>query len=205
MRISHLEDLVRQHAGEFVCEQIHHEGKTKTVDFTHIVSAPAPENSVPDVGRLPDFYDTFGAAIFYYDKQSGEAARYIAPCAEWNELKSGFNRWIEILGDDDRDELLPRWVLTCIAVGKIPRSGNYVLVATEGEAAGQVFEFDHDGLELRKAASDMIAYVEDILSMDSAKLAGIASHMRFVEGDQGAQWWIREFRDNRGCVIRTGS
>ncbi|AMK76072.1 MULTISPECIES: SMI1/KNR4 family protein [Methylomonas] len=203
MKLNDLEKAVREHAGEFLCERINDEDKTKTVSFTHVVDAPEDSNDLPTVGRLRDFYETFGGILFYYDKKSGDAAKRIAPSSEWAELHADFSDWLEPLDEDERLEILPDWIDTCLVIGETPRSGNYILVATEGPTAGRVFEFDHDGYEFTDEAADIVEYVEKLLKPDGIKLVDIASHMRFIEGDPMVQWWIRELRDNAGHVAST--
>ncbi len=98
------------------------------------------------------------------------------------------------MDEDERLEILPDWIDTCLVIGETPHSGNYILVVTKGPAAGRVFEFDHDGYEFIDQA-DVIEYVEKLLKPDGIKLTDIASHMRFIEDDPMGQWWIRELRE----------
>jgi hypothetical protein len=203
LKLNDLEKAVREHAGEFLCERINDKGKTKLVSFTHVVGAPEDATNVPSVGRLSEFYETFGSILFYYDEKSGDAAKHIAPTSEWAELHIDFVDWLEPLDEDERLEILPDWIDTCLVIGETPHSGNYILVVTDGPAAGRVFEFDHDGYEFIDQAADVIEYVEKLLKPDGIKLTDIASHMRFIEDDPMVQWWIREFRDNTGHVAST--
>ena len=176
---------------------------TKVVRFAHAITPPLESNDPPPIGRLQDFYDTFGSVVFYCDEKSGDAAKHIAPPSEWTELHECFSDWIDQLDDEERSEIVPAWVDTCLVIGETPRSGNYILMATEGSLAGYVFEFDHDGFEFTEEAKDLIEYVGMLLKPDSRKLTEIASHMRFVETDWSVQWWIRELRDHQGHVVTT--
>lgn len=203
MKLNALENDVRGHAGEFVCERIHDGNETKIVTFWHVVTPVSQSNELPEIGRLRDFYDTFGSVVFYHDKKSGDAAKHIAPTSEWAELHDLFNHWIEGLTEEERSEIVPDWIDACLVIGETPRSGNYILMATEGSLAGRIFEFDHDGFEFTHEANDLVEYVEKILKPDGTKLTDIASHMRFVEGDPAVQWGIRELRDNRGHIATT--
>ncbi len=204
MKLVDLETAVLGHYGEFLCEQIHNEENTKSVRFKHSATPVNDETDLPDVGRLQDFYDTFGSIVFYLDQASGDAARQIAPPYEWAELKDEFSGWFEGLSDDERSESVPQWVDTCLAIGETPSSGNYILMAMDGAVAGHVFEFDHDGFEFTHRADDLVEYVQTLLKPDGPALMDIASHMRFVEDDRNmVQWWIRELRDNRGNVVST--
>jgi hypothetical protein len=200
MKLLELEAAVLQHSGEFLCEQIHKASNT----FKHLVGPASEEPDLPSVGRLQDFYDTFGSIVFYHDEDSGDAARHIAPPSEWVDLDERFSRWLDGLDNEELSELVPDWIDTRLVVGETPESGNCILMVREGPLAGQVFEFDHDGFEFSHRANNLIEYVEKILKPDSATLTDFASHMRFMDNATPmVQWWIKELRDNRGNVVAT--
>lgn len=203
-----LHRAVSEHTGQFTCERLRKPAETRVVTFKHLIQPPAPldeaaQAAIPDSGQLQAFYATFGALMLYHDAQSGEAARYIAPPAEWTSLHDGFSGWTQDLSDEERANTLPPWVEHCVVIGEVPRTGNYIVVATDGESAGQVFEFDNDGLVFTRKASDIVDYVEQLLTPDAAALTEIASHMRFTDRNYGTQWQILEMRDNRGKHVRT--
>ena len=202
----HLPDLyhaVTAHRGEFTCERINHQPQqTKTVHFAHTVTPPGDNAGLPAVGRLAEFYGTFGSILFYVDAVTGDGAKHIAQPDEWASLHNDFNDWIEHLDDEERAEILPEWIAHCTAIGESPRTGNYILMVLEGDEAGKVFEFDHDGFEFIERADDLVAYTEKLLDLDAGLLVDIASHMRFIEADQ-VQWWILEMVDNRGNRVST--
>ena len=204
MKIVELEAAVRQHAGEFLCVQTRDRENTKVIRFAHVAVAPARSPALPAVGRLQDFYDTFESVLFYHDENSGDAAKYLAPPSEWAELHDSLRDWIDALSEAERAECLPGWIDSCLVIGETPRSGNYVLMATEGASAGHVFEFDHDGFELIEAAPDIVMYVHKLLKPDGPRLVAMASHMRFAEGDRTVQWLIRQSTDNAGHIAVTG-
>lgn len=199
MKLDELAKTVREHSGEFLCKQLRNENNTRLIRFRHDATPPSRGGDIPEIGRLRDFYDTFSSVLFYHEARSEEAARYIAPPAEWDELREQCAGWIEMLDEDDR----PQWVDTALVIGETPRSGNYILMARDGPSAGHVFELDHDGLVFTHAANDLVEYVEKLLALDVEKLTDMASHMRFVVGDPMVQWWIVEMRDNRGRVVRS--
>ena len=208
MPLTDLYRAVSEHTGEFTCERLRKPDETRVVPFKHLIQPPAPldeaaQAAIPDVGPLRAFYATFGALMLYHDAQSGEAARYIAPTAEWASLHDGFAGWTQDLSDEERANTLPLWVEHCVVIGEVPRTGNYIVVATDGESAGQVFEFDNGGLTFTPKSRDIVAYVEQLLTPDAAALTEIASHMRFTDRNYGTQWQILEMRDNRGNHIRT--
>jgi hypothetical protein len=200
LRLHDLEAALHRHCGEFLCEEIRNEQRTKRAGFVHATTAPGGLEGVPDVGRLRDFYETFGSLVLYLHEKSGDAARRIAPPSEWAELHASFSQWTELV---DEGEVGPEWLV----IGETPQSGNYILVATQGTGAGHVFEFDHDGFEFTEQALDVVEYVEKLLRPDAARLTNFASHMRFIEDDDPdrTQWWIRELRDDTGLVVQTSA
>lgn len=204
MPLPDLHRAVSEHAGVFACERIHAPEEIKTVSFRHRMKPPEPlDAAVPDIGRLHAFYATMGSLLLYHDTDSGDAARYIAPPTEWADLQDRFSGWTEVLSDDERDDLLPDWIDHCLVIGETPRSGNYILMVTNGDCTGQVFEFDHDGFEFTEKADDLVDYVQRLLDLDGVSLTDIASHMRFADASYTVQWWILEMSDNRGNRVRT--
>ncbi len=205
VKLEDLEKAVCDHSGQFSCVQIHNEKNTKVVSFRHGVTPALGSDALPAMGRLQDFYDTFGSVVFYHDEVSGDAGKRIASPTEWAELHEAFSGWLEGLDEDEYADMVPSWVESCLVIGETPHSGNYLLMATDGLEAGHVFEFDHDGFEFIHEANDVIEYVGKMLKPDGSMLMQLASHMRFVEADALKQWWIQELRDNRGHVATTHS
>lgn len=177
--------------------------RKKIVVFKDVVTFQDDVEDVPALGRLREFYKTFGSVLFYHDEKSGDAARRLAPTTEWEYLDAAFSDWIDDLNDEEREDTLPDWIGSCLVIGEAPHSGNYILVATKEPAKGRIFEFDHDGFEFTEVANNVIDYAKKLLKPDAKRLTDMASHMRFVEGDPKVQWWIREFRDNVGHTAST--
>jgi hypothetical protein len=198
-----LRSAVVEHAGEFLCSEIHAEKISKTVKFRHVAADPAEKPDLPEVPGLSSFYSTFGSLVMYLDDESGESAFYIAQPSQWDILKADFGGWLEGMDDEELDECVPPWVADCLVVGEVPRSGNYLLVPSAGPEAGKVYEFEHDGFEFIELGQSLQSFVERALTPDWRQLTGMASHLRFVVGDRSRQWWIREMRDNRGNVVKT--
>jgi len=203
VRLPDLESLVASHHGEFSCVKIHDESRTKVVRFRHDATPPVQRPELPDLGRLRDFYETFGSLVLYLDPESGDAARVIAAPSDWDSLADALAGWFDGLGEEERGDYLPEWIDDCLVIGETPCSGNYILMPTTGEEAGRVFEFDHDGFEFHRAAGDLVDYVLKALSPSPVLLVDYASHMRFVTEGDPTQWWIREMTDNRGACVST--
>jgi len=135
---------------------------------------------------------------------SGDAAVYIARRDQWDELEQEFRAWLDGLSSEEIAEFVPEWTQQCVVVGEVPSSGNYFMVPLAGSEAGCIYEFEHDGFEFIRHASDIESFVFGLLDPDSAKLTEMASHMSFVEQENWSeQWWIQEMRDNRGNVVST--
>ncbi len=203
-----LDDLllqVRSHQGVFLCEGINYPEQRKEVHFTHRVSTLLSETELPDIGRLRDFYATFGSITFFVDALSGDEGKHLASPENWAELDAEFRGWIDHFSEEEKEDYLPDWVDTCLVIGEEPRTGNYLLMPTQGESEGRVFVFDHDGYEFVEEAKDIVAYVEYMLKPDNALLVSLASHMRFIEEGSQHQWWILELRDNRGNFATTAA
>jgi hypothetical protein len=194
---------VQAHHGIFLCERIHKPRITKQAPFRHLLTAPQPDVEVPALGRLDDVYKAFGSITFYHHEASGDAARYLAAPAEWPALADALADWLEMLDEDELESILPHGLEGCVVIGETPASGNYILVPKVGPNAGKVIEFDHDGCEFTVVADDVVDYVIGMLTPDSRRLTDFASHMRFIEGAPGEQWWIRECRDSAGRRVTT--
>lgn len=194
---------VETHHGSFFCTRINQPDETRTIPFRHQYTLPAARPNKLPLKQLEDFYDTFASLRLYHDAVSQDAAYYLASPAEWDGLASQFRLWLESLDETEQD-LKPAWTDNCLVLGEIPQSGNYLLMPLSGERCGFVFEFEHDGFEFIERASDLEQFVFQLLAPNPALLAGMASHMRFVDQNHAAaQWWIVEMRDNQGQVVRT--
>lgn len=203
MTLATLRAAVESHTGTFLCERINHPGQTKVAHFRHVVGQPEAGADVPAVGCLREFVETFGSVVFFQHDATGEAAKHLAPPSQWTELHSDFSDWIDQLDEDERAEILPDWIDHCLVIGEEPRTGNYLLMPVDGPDAGAVYLFDHDGFEFTREAADVAAFIERMLAPDDMTLTGIASHMRFIEGDPMVQWWILDLTDNRGNTATT--
>ena len=204
MLISDLAVAVREHAGTFLCVEINNEVNTRNVHFTHVVTEPEGLAEAPDVGDLQAFFSQFGSVVFYYDAVSGDAGKYLAPVDSWPELHTYFSGWLDIIPEDEQDDELPPWARSSLVIGGAPQSANYILVPTEGEEAGQVYEFDHDGFVFVHVGYSLADYVQQLLKPNAQTLTDLASHMRFMgHDDSHTQWWIREMRDNRRHTVKT--
>lgn len=204
MELIDLRNVVDAHFGTFHCVQIHNKSATKEVKFIHLYDPPAETQWNFPIPSLQDFYETFGNLVLYHDTTSEDAAFYIASPEKWKSLDDDFRPWLECVGEDEEEELLPDWINDCFVIGEIPKSGNYLLMPLSGEKSGFVIKFEHDGFEFIDLAHNLQEFVLKALKPSDSSLTDMASHMRFVEGeDYSTQWWISEMRDNQGNIVNT--
>lgn len=203
MELTELKQTVSEHFGVFHCVTRGGASDSKQANFKHSYDPPGSVTAVPDLGKLKEFYSTFGNLTLYHHKESGDAAFFLANPDQWETLQEHFLDWTENLDEEDQEELIPDWVSACVVVGEIPESGNYLLMSTSGDMKGHVFEFEHDGFEFRELGSNISEFVTNMLTPDSEALTNMASHMTFIEGNSIEQWWIEEMRDNKGNTIKT--
>jgi len=203
MKIVELKEAVLNHSGDFICSGRGDDEDTKTISFKHKFDPPDLVAEVPDIGKLKDFYSTFGSLTLYHHEASDDAGFYITNPEGWSIIEEEFSGWIEDLDEEEEEELLPDWINDCIVIGEIPHSGNYLLVPLSGEMSGHIFEFEHDGFEFIELASDIYEFVLRALNPDSRSLTNMASHMTLTEPGEDNQWWIEEMRDDHGNVVKT--
>jgi len=204
MQLAELKSIVDSHCGTFHCVQRGNDANRKDVKFIHVYAPPNTRDQLISIPRIAEFYETFGELLLYHDPVSKDAAFYISSIDEWASFKEQFTLWLSDLTEEERKELLPDWINSYIVIGEIPRSGNYLLVPTEGEHAGHIFEFEHDGFEFIELASSLEEFVKSALKPNNSQLRAMASHLTFIDGeDYSVQWWISEMEDNQGNVVST--
>lgn len=197
---------LKNSTGVFLCQAINDEQKTKTEPFSHVVTPPKPSKNLPDIAEIRAFYDVVGSLRLYHCEIGNEAGFYIAKPDEWAELTEGFAEWVEIIElDFDEDELeeeMPSWFGSQQVIGEIPNTGNYLLLVTDGDEKGSIYEFDHDGAEFYKRGVNIEDFIRQILNPTPGLLSSMASHMRFTDDPNGQQWWATAlcFDDGREVI-----
>lgn len=204
MSLKKLEALLTRH-GHFRCLSRDDDTSEKTVPFRHTVT-PAVDVEVPDIGRLREFYGAFGSMTFYHCAQD-EAARHLAPPAEWPTYQEEFDMWIADIDGDEWEEIAPIDLLRqgedgyfdfhALVIGQTPHSGNYILMAE----SGAVYEFDHDGFEFRLVAPDIVAYAEKVLEPDAMALCDYTTFVTFRDADRDTSWHVASAHFADGEVI----
>ena len=211
MKFESLTQLLKSTDGVFFCEQIHNNLNTKTIPIQHLsdpgLTTEQIEELEPVLGHivgLVNFYKLYGGLRLFYDHDSGDSAYYVAPPSEWHNLKENFSLWIKDLDEEEQKELLPSWIHNYYVIGEIPQTGNYLLLPVDGDEAGSIYEFEHDGFEFIKLSSNFSSFIDYISTLDSRKLSNIASSMCFMDMENPMiQWWIKEYRGSGNEVIKT--
>lgn len=198
-----LRQAISAHTGTFRCEALDDATITRDIVFRHRIFPVQAHPELPALPGLREFHAAIGGVLFYADEDSGEAALLLAPPSDWPALRAAFDGWTDGMDADERAEYLPEWADAALVIGEEPDTGNYLLMPTAGDEAGQVFLFDHDGFEFIEQAPDILSLAWKQLDPDDRALLMIATHMRFISDATPHQWWIRELRDNRGNVART--
>lgn len=187
--------------GEFLCEAIGNEMKTKNVSYSHIIEPASTMAEIPPVGDAHQFYSIANTLTLFNCPESDEAAFYIGSPDEWNAFEEEFLEWVDMLDEDEQEEALPSWYGSHKVIGEIPASGNYILLVTDGEKAGSIYEFEHDGWEFIKLGGNLNDFILNAIEPSPEMLSTIASHMRFVACRDEQQWWIKELRFKSGETI----
>ena len=91
----------------------------------------------------------------------------------------------------------------------ILQMGHFLLVTIQVDMHDRLALTLQDDLTTRIVESGAKGVLIDISALEMVDsfigrmLANIASHMRFIDKNTGAQWWILEMNDNQGHRVRT--
>lgn len=209
MKRNELLRLAEQSSGHFVCELINGDGQMRRIEFQHILgdeSSPELlqllENYIGDLPELLNLYRICGELKLYWDPVSDDSAYIIGSCARWQSFHDGMMSWVGILSDTEKAELLPVWFENALVFGEIPQSGDYLLIAGDGDEKGKIYRFYHDGFEFVRFASSVGEMIEKMFTLDADHLLDIATDIRFMEMKEPyEQWWIKEYVRNDGVRV----
>jgi hypothetical protein len=172
-----------------------------TAHIEHIVDPPISDaesieliqqiQSVPQLGAL---YEKYGSIRLYCDTIGDDSAFYIAAPEEWAGLRWLFSNWLNLLGEEEAEQLLPEWIKDYLVIGEIPQSDNYFLVPMFGDAAGSVFEFEHDGFEFIERGQDIDAFLSYLTTINASLIQSILGHTRYSDGVTDTQWLANEYQ-----------
>ncbi|WP_126147232.1 SMI1/KNR4 family protein [Synechococcus elongatus] len=137
-----------------------------------------------------EFYSRFNGVTLYQDlilNAHGFAATgiYIAPIAEWENLREELQLWLDFIDDED-DDL--DWLESAIAFAEVPNSGNYFLLALRGDKRGKVVYFSHDGFEFEEYADGLTEFLVKVTSNPAKVLYELGCYTRYTDGKTDIQW-----------------
>jgi len=203
---SSLDDLLQRKNQRFICKGNRSRPEGFVANIMHEVTPPLDpvklellRAQVADVPQLVELYRKYGSVRLYLDTKMYEpwghscSAFYIADPEEWIDLKDGFQSWIEDLGKEEAEEILPSWINSYVVIGEIPNSGNYFLVPMTGDELGSVYEFEHDGFEFIKHANSIVDFVSLISTPTDELVRAISGHARYFDGVSDTQWLARHY------------
>ena len=122
-----------------------------------------------------------------------DSAFFIGNPDDWATLKKDFLLWFEYL-DEEEEELLPDWLGTCMVIGEVPRSGNYLLMPMSGDLTGYVFEFEHDGFEFIERGKNFDEFLSYVSTVNESLIQDILCHTRYSDGETQIQWMADEYQ-----------
>ena len=203
MKFKNLDALLKNDSGAFICLKLDEPKTKKTVSIRHQADPGLSHEQIVQLDSqlghvygLVDFFKSYSNLELFQEPISGDTAYYVASPESWKALKGDFEPWIQGIEPDEAN-LLPSWIENCCVVGERPGTGNYFLLATEGECSGNVFEFEHDGFYFDQISEDFLTFIDYLVSINEDKLSVIASCLRFVDTSlSDDQWYISEYKDN---------
>jgi len=191
VEFENLEASLKNDTGAFVCRKLD-EPKTKKVVPVHHFADPGLTDE--QLGQLESELGHICGLVEFFKNYSN--LRLLASPESWRSLKSDFSGWIEGIDPEDVDPL-PSWIENCCVVGTRPGTGNFFLLATDGEFSGSVFEFEHDGFYFAEISDDFPSFIDHLLTINEDRLSVMASYLRFVDANSSIdQWIISEYKNN---------
>lgn len=203
MKNSKLSELLNRKNQRFICSPAGgetEEHKLFTAHIVHEVTPPLTEVQLKQLeehigyhNQLFELFKKYGSVRLYCDTLSDESAYYLATPNEWTGLYDDFHMWVESLKDDERKELLPKWLDSALVIGEAPSSGNFYLLPLKGNEKGKIFEFDHDGFEFVEVGKDLFSFIDKICTVTDDLINNILSHTRYSDGKTKIQWLVKKY------------
>jgi len=208
MDFKKLDKLLRNDSSVFHCKEIAEPSNEKAIPIRHLAGSGLTSEEVDKLNSvlghiqgLSDFYKRYSDVSLFRDPVSGDTAYYIASPEHWSRLEQEFTPWIEDVDPNDHEDLLPAWIDSYCVIGERPGTGNYYLLPTEGESAGSVFEFEHDGFEFIQLSDNFPSFIDYLVTVDEEQLEDIASAVRFMDQDDPmTQWIISSYNDGEKTI-----
>lgn len=200
MNLQKLTSLLDTNNQKFLCSSTSNESQEFTAHIFHEVTPPlnTPQieelkNAVGDIGQLFELFGSYSSVRLYCDSMSDTSAYYIAHPNDWSELASEMNEWLSDLTEEEESEILEDWTENALVIGEIPSSGNYFLLATDGEQKGKIYSFEHDGFEFIEIAKDVEQFINQLCTINDELLDDIMCYSRYSDGETDTQWIPKKY------------
>lgn len=135
-----------------------------------------------------DFYSEYDGIVFHQDLISGEAGLEIHPVKNWGNVTLMMKEWYDLVDEDELEEAGVDWLESAIAFAEAPSSGNYFVIALEGEKAGKILFADHDGLESDVYANSFFEFLKKYLDAPAKEMYNMGCTTRYSDGKTNIQW-----------------
>ena len=200
MSIAILEEFAQLRTSGFRCEAA---GSPVRSPFLvsvehHLFSPTDPSNRIliqellgAHSAQALAFYERHDGGVLYLQRDEA-AGIAVLPVADWKEATEDMRRMCEFLSEDPAAD--PDHILSGIAFGAVPGSGNYFVMPIEGPTAGKIFYADHDGWYESAFSDDFNGFLAEVTRNPAQLLSEkLGCYTRYSDGMTDTQWIPTEF------------
>lgn len=166
----------------------------------HILNPPAQAESIARIHQMLGNYAEQAAAFYqhhngfalYRDTKSEIAGIELLPVELWAEATEDMRTWFDFLAAEPEND--PDRILTGVAIGTVPESGNYFVMPVEGPSAGKIYYANHDGWYESAFADDFGGFLARV-AREPVKLLvdDVGCYTRYSDGRSHTQWIPEEY------------
>lgn len=143
---------------------------------------------------LVEFFKLHDGVRLYCDTNSDAAGIEFFPVEQWPAEKLELHSSAMAMGFDEAD--MPEWYNSGAVFGEIPHSGNYLLIDSGGDTAGQVFYFDHDDFRTEPIAMSFDELLAAIVRDPPGFLYECGCYARYSDSRTDIQWIPKTYVPN---------
>jgi len=196
-----IEEFVQAAAPGFRCSAAGDDsGGEFLARVSHVLNGPAAPGAIVQLramlgshaDQVARFYERHDGFVLYQDTESDEAGVELFPVARWRKATEDMREWFSHLEEEPEND--PDHILTGIAIGEVPHSGNYFVMPIEGPSAGKIFYADHDGWYESPFADDFDGFLKHVCS-DPVTLLNdeLGCYICYSDGTTDEQWIPEEY------------
>jgi hypothetical protein len=200
--LNDLERLMANEDSAFVCTAAgDRSGKKSFVArLRHEGGPPASRAALAELRRLAGsradearpLYERHDGLRLYADTRSATAGIALFPIEEWAARTEALRQdWSHVSAAEDPEQLL-----SGVAIGEPPQSGNAFVWLQEGPRTGQVFYLEHDDWPQGPFAEDFAAFLAKVLRDPVELLDSLGAYARYRDGRTDTQWIPSQFLDH---------